>query len=75
MDTETRIDGEHSYTFTAEAEDNAARFIIIRKTPTIATGVEDVENDTVVVRKLIIDDKVYIIRGGMMYDVTGKMIK
>ena len=75
LDTETRIDGEHSYTFTAEAEDNAARFIIIRKTPTIATGVEDVENDTVVVRKLIIDDKVYIIRGGMMYDVTGKMIK
>ena len=74
LDIETRIDNESTYAFTAEAGDNAARFIIVRKTPAIATGVDNVDGEGAKVRKLIINDKVYIIRGGQIYSVDGALV-
>ena len=39
------------------------------------TGIEDVQGDNVQCTKVVIDDHVYILRGGQMYDVTGKAVK
>ena len=44
--------------------------------PQITTGVEDVQGDGANVRKVIIDNKVYIVTpDGKMYDVIGKGVK
>ena len=73
----TLICADKSYSFYSTAGDMQARFIIsrtpIRNTP---TGVEntDVRNQKSDVRKLVIDDHVFIIRNGQMYDVTGKRV-
>ena len=75
LDIETRIDNDHIYFFTTEDGDSATRFIIVRKTPAVATGSDNVDAEAAQVRKLIIDNKVYIIRGGRMYDATGRMVK
>ena len=47
------------------------------KAPGGATGIENggMLNGANGVQKLIIDEKVFILRGGKMYDVTGKMVK
>lgn len=72
----TLIDAGHTYTFTTSAYDSEARFIIsaspIRK---ITTGNENVGAEAAKVRKLIINDKVYIIRAGRLFSVDGQMVK
>lgn len=72
----TQIMNGQTYAFESEAGDNAARFVI-SATPInkIATGCESVGAEAAKVRKLIINDKVYIIRGGQVFDVLGKTIK
>lgn len=72
----TQIMNGQTYAFVSEAGDNAARFVI-SATPInkIATGCESVGAEAAKVRKVIIDDKVYIIRGGQVFDVLGKTIK
>ena len=72
----TQIMKGQTYAFESEAGDNAARFVI-SATPInkIATGCESVGAEAAKVRKVIIDDKVYIIRGGQVFDVLGKTIK
>ena len=75
LDIETRIDNDHTYFFTTEDGDSATRFIIVRKTPAVATGSDSVDAEAAQVRKLIIDNKVYIIRGGRMYNATGALVK
>ncbi|MBR0196425.1 MAG: InlB B-repeat-containing protein [Paludibacteraceae bacterium] len=73
----TLIDDMSSYTFMVEPEDTEARFVIsktpIRQTPTGCESVGGAESAKV--RKLIINDKIYIIRGGRMYSVDGQMVK
>lgn len=70
----TLISALDSYTFHSSADDMPARFVVSRtpiyKTP---TGVEDADgrNQKSDVRKIVIDDHVFIIRNGLMYDVTG----
>lgn len=51
--------------------------LLIKKAPAVATGIEQSEfsNQNSDVQKVIIDEKVFILRGGMMYDVTGKIVK
>ena len=43
--------------------------------PQWPTGIETVSGERIDVQKLIIDEKVFILRGGKMYDVTGKAVK
>ena len=45
------------------------------KMPMTPTGIEDVQGDNVQCTKVVIDEHVYILRGGEMYDVTGKAVK
>ena len=76
----TLISEENNYTFTTSAGDNEVRFIIsatpIQKVPTGKGNDANDANDAMVkVRKLIINDHVYIIRGGRMYSADGAMIK
>ena len=72
----TLIHAAETYEFVAEPGDTEARFVI-SATPIhkITTGNESASAEAAKVRKLIIDDKIYIIRGGRMYSVDGQMIK
>lgn len=49
---------------------------IVAKAPTIATGIEEatIQNGDAV-RKVLIDDKVFIIRNGEMYSIDGQLVK
>ena len=51
--------------------------LLVRKAPQVSTGVESTEfsDQNAAVQKVIIDEHVYILREGQMYDVTGKMVK
>ena len=75
----TPVDANHTYTFVSASGDNAARFVIstvpIGKTP---TGVEEAHSDSIRhtnVRKIRINDHIYIIRDGRMYNITGTLIR
>ena len=74
----TLISALDSYTFHSSADDMPARFVVSRtpiyKTP---TGVENADGRNLKsdVRKIVIDDHVFIIRNGLMYDVTGALCK
>ena len=70
---------QSSYTFSTERTQNDARFALNvvprQETP---TDLEDVQGDDVQgtkVRKMIINDQLFIIRDGQMYDATGRMVK
>ena len=71
----TVIANGQTYTFTTEDGDSEVRFIISH-TPIhkITTGIDEVVGGTKV-RKIIINDKVYIIRNGRLYNVTGALVK
>ena len=52
--------------------------LLVRKAPSVATGVDEVESQeskAESAEKVIIDEHVYILRDGQMYDVTGKAVK
>ena len=75
----TLINAEHTYAFTTVANDAEARFII-SVTPIVntTTDVETVKGDGLQVtgvRKVVIDDHVYIIRAGRMYNAIGSIVK
>ena len=75
--TSTLINNENTYMFSAEAEDATARFII-SATPVqkVTTGVDPANGgQDAKVRKVIINDHIYIIRGGRMYSAEGALVK
>lgn len=53
---------------------NGYGLLLQAKAPQVVTGVDEVDAETGV-QKVIIDEHVFILRGGQMYDVTGKMVK
>ena len=66
------------YTFTATSGQNDSRFALnIKKAPAVVTDIENTEysEQNTDIRKVIIDDKMFIIRDGLMYDATGKKVK
>ena len=74
---ENRKEGE-TYTFTYEEGDAANRFYISRtaiNAPEVPTGMENLDAAAPRVQKIIYNDKLYIIRGGRLYDATGKVVK
>ena len=79
--TSTLISNETSYPFVSATGDNAARFVISKTSynaPAITTGVDNVQGDDVQgtkVRKVIYKDKLYIIRGGRVYNAEGALVK
>ena len=73
----TLISDENSYLFTFE-EGDTNRFYISRQPlggPAITTGVENLDSQTPKAQKIIYNGKLYIIRGGSLYDATGKVVK
>ncbi|MBR4564982.1 MAG: InlB B-repeat-containing protein [Paludibacteraceae bacterium] len=77
----TLISEENTYSFTYEEGDEANRFLISGtpfEAPQTPTDVGQVPSDQVhgtKVQKVIYQDKVYIIRGGKIYDIVGKVVK
>lgn len=66
------------YNFTTGREDNTTRFILSvrverKKTPQIATDLDNVSGSEHP-RKVLINGHVYILRGGAVYDLTGKQL-
>lgn len=68
-----------SYTFTTARTQNDTRFALnVVLKPTITTDVETISDEGLEVsgvQKVIINDHMYIIRSGKMYDTTGKCVK
>ncbi len=80
FDTETnaytKIMTGATYRFFTDDKEKHDRFVITRKSPQIATDVDDVDSGKRRdVRKLLIEDKMYILVNGMLYDATGKVVK
>ena len=79
-ETSTLIREGNTYNFTYEDGDAVNRFMI-SATPfakTTPTGVDKVQGDKVQsdkVRKVLIDDHLYIIRAGKVFDATGGLVK
>ena len=73
----TMIEQGNTYSFTYEEGDMPHRFLISTTPfgiPSVTTGCGGVEAQEKV-QKVIYNDHVYIIRGGKIYDVMGKMMK
>ena len=74
----TRISDESTYTFSATEEDDVNRFFI-SSTPiaqvTTANETSEHNNKNAVIRKVLINNHLYIIRGNAIYSVTGKAVK
>lgn len=73
----TLIEAENTYLFTYEAGEMSPRFLISTtpfELPSVTTGVGNVGHSEKA-QKIIYNDHVYIIRGGKIYDVMGKMMK
>ena len=76
--TYTRVETGASYTFTASDKNVHTRFVLTRNAPQIATGVGEVPSDQVQgikAKKLLIEDKMFIMVNGILYDATGKVVK
>ena len=73
----TAIEQGNTYSFTYEQGDMPHRFLISTTPfgiPSVTTGCGAVEAQEKA-QKIIYNDHVYIIRGGQIYDVMGKMMK
>ena len=68
-----------SYEFTTPAGRNDTRFAlnVILKDENVGsmTGLEDVDVNSDVPQKFIYQDKIYILRNGIIYDATGKQVR
>ena len=83
LDTEnntyTEIRTGVTYRFFTNDKEKHTRFIITRKNPNVATGVEPTSDSSLKgrekARKVIIDQKIYIMVNGRIYDTTGKLVE
>ena len=82
LDTETKVYTRvltgNTYTFTTADKAEHQRFVLTRSdAPQVATGVEPTSDSSLKGRakKLLIEDKLYILLNGMLYDATGKVVK
>jgi uncharacterized repeat protein (TIGR02543 family) len=67
---------DSDYTFEAAAGTTDGRFILMGRffAPQIATGIDEVDGEQAKARKIIIQDKMYILLNGQLYDATGKQV-
>ncbi len=82
LDTETKVYTRvltgNTYTFTTADKAEHQRFVLTRSdAPQVATGVEPASDSSLKGRakKLLIEDKLYILLNGMLYDATGKVVR
>lgn len=72
----TLINGQNTYTFFTAGDKDATRFVI-STTPIshVATAVDDSQKSIVESRKMIINNRFYVIHGGQMYNAEGVMTR
>ncbi len=77
MRSYTRIKTGATYWFLTNDKEKHARFIITRtEGQEIATGLTpNDQREEVKAKKLLIEDKMFILVNGMLFDVTGKIVK
>ena len=75
--TYTQIMTGESYCFSTDDKAPHSRFILTRRGPQIATGIEPTSDSSLKGRakKLLIENKMYILLNGALYDATGKAVK
>lgn len=75
--TYTRVVTGNAYQFATTDKDYHDRFVFTRKAPSVATGVETTSDSSMMGRakKLLIEDKLFILVDGALYDATGKVVK
>ncbi len=70
--------GDYTADFAA-GTDNSYELLVIRRAPNTATGVDEIDskngnNGTIFVEKMIVDDQLYILREGILYDAQGRKV-
>ena len=74
--TYTQIMTGNAYYFTTADKAPHSRFILTRQAPQVTTGCEYLNgSEGAKAKKLIIEDKMYIMLNGALYDATGKAVK
>ena len=74
--TYTLIETDGTYHFQTTDKEKHNRFVLTRRAPQIATGVDNAQDDNgAKAVKFIKDDKLYIFMRGVLYDATGKVVK
>ena len=72
----TQIVTGGAYHFTTSDKAAHSRFILTRHAPQIATGCENLDGgEGAKAKKLLIEDKMFIMVNGLLYDATGKVVK
>jgi hypothetical protein len=71
----TRVLEGNTYTFSTTDKVEHNRFILTRKAPQSPTGIENSYQDGVKAVKFLEDDKLFILRGGKLYNATGALVK
>lgn len=77
LEKSTLINAENTYTFTYSENDMVGRFVISRQAfgaPPIITGNDNISDEAKPI-KFIKDDKIFILVRGVLYDITGKVVK
>lgn len=59
----------------AKGSNTGYGLLLVKKVPMMPTGIDEVQGNKVQCTKVILDEKVFILRGGQMYDVTGKAVR
>lgn len=73
--TYTRVLNENTYTFATTDKNDHSRFILTRHAPQTPTEVTNVLSDKAPCTKILLDNNLYILRDGRLYNVTGAMVK
>lgn len=76
-DVYTRVLSGNTYQFVANDYDAHARFSLTHYMPGVATGMDAVSGQQSAVRcqKILLNERILILRDGKLYDVTGKTVK
>ena len=76
-DAYTRVLSGNTYQFVANDYDAHARFSLTHYMPGVATGMDAVSGQQSAVRcqKILLNERILILRDGKLYDVTGKTVK
>ena len=78
-DVYTRVLSGNTYQFVANDYDAHARFSLTHYMPGVATGIEASatgdQNPEIRCQKILLNERILILRDGKLYDVTGKTVK
>lgn len=74
-DAYTRVMNGNSYSFTTNDNADHARFSLTYRVQGVATGVDSNKSPDSRCQKILLNERILILRDGKLYDVTGKTVK